>query len=284
MSLANCNLAKAASAICSTKDLGDHNQIELYSIGDDSYTFNVNLGDKRLTVFGSPNSIIYEISVAHSHPHFGHPQSKYKLQLLESESNDTYVNAVRLAIAALDIQLESLSSSLDVVSRTVFEDTTSYEVNDQTDDKDTPANYLDKHLTTPLPKDWQVEYKLRKDPNDKDSIDKYADIDLGDVDMDKVCALKNFFDDVYDDMYSDFNEVNPMMLKSVRDAVNWVLAKVGSKHKLDSKTVLAALMSCSLDSKHVVFNEKDKICDTLTVNVPYVIFDLVILHRNASKK
>ena len=282
MSLINCNLAKAASAIFASKDI---EPTELLRIDDESYTFGVfseTIGECMMSVSGSPNSIIIETSVRPRNKFYGHPQSKFKLELLESESNDTYVNAALLSIASLSHEFATLEKAIKSMDESVFKDTTTYDLGDSNEFKDTHINILDHFLTNPLP--WDFTYTKKKDPEVKDSVDKYVNVDLVNVDTDKANALKGFFDDISGDvLYHNDYEVNQMMLSSVRDAVNWALAKAGSKNTVDSKTVLAALMSCSLDSRHVVFDEKDEIKDNMVVNVPNTIFDLVILHRNDKK-
>ena len=283
MSLINCNLAKAASAIFVSKDI---EPTEIFKIDSDSYTFGVfseTIGECMMSVSGSPNSVIIETSVRPRNKFYGHPKSKFKLELLESESNDTYVNAALLSIASLSHEFATLEKAIKSMNDSVFNDTTTYELGDGNEFKDTHIKILDHFLTTPLP--WDFVYTKKKDPEVKDSVDKYVNVDLVNVDTDKANALKGFFDDISGDvLYHNDYEVNQMMLSSVRDAVNWALAKAGSKNTVDSKTVLAALMACSLDSKHVVFDEKEAIKDNMVVNVPNTIFDLVILHRNDVKK
>ena len=283
MSLINCNLAKAASAIFVSKDI---EPTDLIRIDSDSYTFGVfsgKLGECMLSVSGSPNSVIIETSVRPKNKFYGHPQSKFKLELLDSESNDTYVNAALLSIASLAHEYAKLEKSISGLEETLFKDTAVYDLGDGKEIKDTHVKLLDHFLTNPLP--WDFAYTKKKDPDVKDSVDKYINVDLVDADINKAKALKSFFDDIsYDRLYDDDYTVDKMMLSSVRDAVNWSLAKVGSKNTVDSKTVLMALMACSLDSKHVVFDEKEAIKDNMVVNVPNTIFDLVILHRNAAKK
>lgn len=282
MSLINCNLAKAASAIFTSKDI---EPTELLRIDDESYTFGVfseTIGECMMSVSGSPNSIIIETSVRPRNKFYGHPQSKFKLELLELESNDTYVNAALLSIASLSHEFVTLEKAIKSMNESVFDDTTTYDLGDGKEFKDTHIKILDHFLTNPLP--WDFAYTKKKDPEVKDSVDKYVNVDLVNVDTDKANALKCFFDDISGDvLYHNDYKVNHMMLSSVRDAVNWALAKAGSKNTVDSKTVLAALMSCSLDSRHVVFDEKDEIKDNMVVNVPDTIFDLVILHRSDKK-
>lgn len=282
MSLINCNLAKAASAIFASKDI---EPTELLRIDGESYTFGVfseTIGECMMSVSGSPNSIIIETSVRPRNKFYGHPQSKFKLELLESESNDTYVNAALLSIASLSHEFTTLEKAIKSMDESVFDDTTTYDLGDGNEFKDTHIKILDHFLTNPLP--WEFAYTKKENPEVEDSVDKYVNVDLVNVDTDKANALKGFFDDISGDvLYHNDYEVNQMMLSSVRDAVNWALAKSGSKNTVDSKTVLAALMSCSLDSRHVVFDEKDEIKDNMVVNVPNTIFDLVILHRNNKK-
>lgn len=282
MTLINCNVAKAASAIFTSKDI---EPTDLIRIDDESYTFGVfseKIGECMLSVSGSPNSVIIEASVRPRTKFYGHPQSKFKLELLESESNDTYVNAALLSIASLAHEYGKLKESISLMEETLFKDTCCYELGDGKEIKDTHIKLLDHFLTNPLP--WDFAYAKNKDPEVKDSVDKYVKVDLGKVDINKAKAIKSFFDDIScDRLYDDDYTVDKMMLSSVRDAVNWALAKSGSKNTVDSKTVLTALMSCSLDSRHVVFDEKDEIKDNMVVNVPNTIFDLVILHRNDNK-
>lgn len=280
----NSNVAKAASAIFTSSVLDG---MTFLHTGDDSFWFEVwssELGECTLSVAGAPSSVIIEVSVARKHHCFGHPNSKFSLYILDGESNDTYVNATRLALASLEKQVLQLEKNLPRAHEEIFVETSTYEFDKNNEIKDTPAKLLAHNLEHPLPKDWVVDsYKRTKDPDDSKSIDKYVNVDLGDVDMNRASSVKCFLEDLCIE-YEDTDPVNKMMLKSLRDAINWVLKESGSEQKVDSKTVLVALMVMSLNSKHDVFEEREKIADDMPVMVPDAIFDLVILYRDNRKK
>lgn len=280
--IANCNLAKAASAIFAYKD--EFDSVKLYSAGDESFKFSLfdsSIGNCTIEVSGSPNSVIIEVSVPRKHELFGHPEAKFALELHETESNETYVNAARLALAVLSQHVSRTEQYIDGLYRTVFDEKTSYEFDEKNKINDVPAKILAYNLKNKLPDSWMVNYKQTKDPDVKDSVDKYVDVDLGDVDIGKATAVASFFGDLYntDEIYRDCDKVYPMMLNTVCNSLNWALKKAGSDEKVDCKTVLAALMSCSLKSKHMVFDANAEIRDNMRINVPDSIFDFVIMSR-----
>lgn len=282
MSKINCNTAKAASAIFTS----DIEGLKLLHTDNDSFKFKVLSSELRectLSIDGLHDAASIEVSVDKKHHCFGHPNSKFALYILADESNDTFVNATRLAIAALEKQVHELESDIDIINESIFTETNTYVFDEKNSIKDTVAKLLAHNLEHKLPDDWVIDtYKKPKDPDDKDSVDRYVNVDLGDVDMNKVTAIKHFFED-WNVRYSDLEPVNKMMLKSVRDAINWVLEEAGSDQRVDSNTVLATLLLASLDSKHNVFDERDKITDNMVVMVPDSIFTLFILYRDKNK-
>lgn len=293
MSLANCNVSKAAAAIHSVKDRDNVSEFRLVGPGLDAYLFDAfheKLGECRLNVSATPNTVVIEASVNRKHPIYGHPKSKYNVVLLETESNETYINAARLALDSLAIEVERSTSYIDMLYKSIFKDETGYQLGESTDSevRGTPAYLLDYNLTNRLPDDWLVKINKEKDKKVPDSKPKYMDIDLGDVDIARVSAVVNFFCDMTsaDNIYVNNESVNKMMLRSVTNAINWVLSSSGSKERVDTKTVLAALMADSLESKHSVIDPEGefKFADDMQVNVPETLFDLMIIYRNHARK
>lgn len=276
MSIETCYANKAASAIFASTDFDV--PMRFIQLGDGHYpsmfsTEYGDIGNVIVNVYGNPDAVTIETQVTYNHPLCNHPLGSSEIKLLASESNDTFVNATKLALASLERYVAKGIKAVnylydDVIAR--HHD--GYELTEDLSlDGKTRAEVLDYLLTHEVHKDNPVEYRRK---------DKYDNVELNDVDPNKVFAVYNFFLDVLwdDDLYRcDSDELYSVRITDIRDAVNWALKTAKSTQTVDSDTVKAALMTASLDSTHDIFECKGVFSDS--VRVPIGILNLIACHK-----
>lgn len=270
MSINTCNANKAASAIFNTTRFDAPMNLSQFGDGEYPFIFNTTfgkIGQARVSVSAKKDTVTIEANLPFSNPLHYHPCGSCSIELLANESNDSFVNAAKLALAGLDkIVAERTEILYNLYNDTIVEKIDGYELSDGTEIGGTPAEVLDCLLNNDVPQDMLVEYK---------SNDKYDKIDLHDIDVNKVSAVYNFFLDLTWDehLYINEDEVYSVGIESVRDAVNWALKKAKSTQIVDSNTVIAALMAGSLNTIHDIF-ERPGVFGT-EVLVPMSIMDLI---------
>ena len=276
MSIETCNVHKAASAIFASTSFDD--PMKFVQLGDGHYptifsTEYGGIGNVYVNVYGKPDTVTIETQVTYKHPLRNHPLGSSEIELLASESNDTFVNATKLALASLERYVaEGIKSVNYLYDDVIASHHDSYELIEGLPlDGKTSVEVLDYLLTHEVPKDKLVEYRRK---------DKYDTVELNDVDPNKVFAVYNFFLDVSwaDDLYRcDSDELYFVRITDIRDAVNWALKTAKSTQKVDTDTVKASLMAASLDSTHDIFECKGVFEDS--VRVPIGFLNLIACHK-----